>query len=277
MLPPCHTRRQRPRGRASGGRLCRRDMLKPRARTLASRWHSDTPRSRASTTPSATARTLRTTSRTTSRRGCGTKGAARLLSAHALRGDRPRLRRTGVGELDHDLTRQHDGEPLGERIIVTGRVLDEDGRPVPGDARRDLAGQRRRPLRHAVDTHAAPLDPNFSGAGAASPTTRAATGSSRSSPARIRGGTTPTPGGRPTSISRSSAAPSRRVSSPRCTFRTTRCSTFDPIFHSMRDEKARERLVQLVRSRADEPAWALGYRFDIVLRGRDSTPLRSRS
>jgi protocatechuate 3,4-dioxygenase, beta subunit len=35
-----------------------------------------------------------------------------------------------VGELDHDLTRQHEGEPLGERIIVTGRVLEEDGRPI---------------------------------------------------------------------------------------------------------------------------------------------------
>jgi protocatechuate 3,4-dioxygenase beta subunit len=36
-----------------------------------------------------------------------------------------------IGETDTDLTRQHAGEPLGERIIVTGRVLDEDARPVP--------------------------------------------------------------------------------------------------------------------------------------------------
>ena len=51
-----------------------------------------------------------------------------------------------VGPLDHDLTRQHAGEPLGERIIVTGRVLDGDGRPGAQLAGRDLAVQRRRPL-----------------------------------------------------------------------------------------------------------------------------------
>ena len=49
-----------------------------------------------------------------------------------------------VGELDHDLTRQHASEPLGERIIVSGRVLDGDGRPVPQHADRAVAGQRRR-------------------------------------------------------------------------------------------------------------------------------------
>ena len=58
----------------------------------------------------------------------------------------PRVRRGGLGPNDADLTRQHAGEPLGERIVVTGRVLDEDGRPVRGHARRDLAGERRRPL-----------------------------------------------------------------------------------------------------------------------------------
>src|SRR5690349_19138572 len=36
-----------------------------------------------------------------------------------------------IGETDHDLTRQHEGEPLGERIVVSGRVIDEDGRPLP--------------------------------------------------------------------------------------------------------------------------------------------------
>ena len=51
-----------------------------------------------------------------------------------------------IKEQDNDLTTQHTGEPLGERIIVHGRVLDEDGRPVPQNAGRDLAGQRRRPL-----------------------------------------------------------------------------------------------------------------------------------
>src|SRR5215467_7396359 len=70
-----------------------------------------------------------------------------------------------IDELDHDLTRQHPGEPLGERIIVTGRVLDGDGRPVR-DALVEIwqcnaAGR----YIHKVDQHPAPLDPNFTGAG----------------------------------------------------------------------------------------------------------------
>jgi protocatechuate 3,4-dioxygenase, beta subunit len=47
---------------------------------------------------------------------------------------------------------------------------------------------------------------------------------------------------------------------------------FDPIFNSVRDEKARERLVSTFDLGLTEPDWALGYRFDIVAGGRDSTP-----
>ena len=70
-----------------------------------------------------------------------------------------------IGDIDNDLTRQHDGEPLGERIIVAGRVLDEDGRPVSHTLvelwQCNAAGR----YRHARDTHPAPIDPNFSGGG----------------------------------------------------------------------------------------------------------------
>ena len=70
-----------------------------------------------------------------------------------------------LGETDNDLTRQHPAEPQGQRIIVAGRVLDEDGRPVR-DALIELwqanaAGR----YRHVKDEHPAPLDPNFTGAG----------------------------------------------------------------------------------------------------------------
>ena len=70
-----------------------------------------------------------------------------------------------VGELDNDLTRQHDGEPLGERIIVTGRVLDEDGRPIRGALVEIWQANAAGRYRHEVDQHPAPLDPNFTGAG----------------------------------------------------------------------------------------------------------------
>jgi protocatechuate 3,4-dioxygenase, beta subunit len=70
-----------------------------------------------------------------------------------------------VGELDHDLTRQHEGEPLGERIIVHGRVLDGDRRPVPNTLIELWQANAAGRYRHQVDVHPATLDRNFSGAG----------------------------------------------------------------------------------------------------------------
>ena len=70
-----------------------------------------------------------------------------------------------IGELDHDLTRQGNGEPLGERIIVTGRVLDEDGRPVPSSLVEVWQANAAGRYHHDGDQHPAPLDPNFTGAG----------------------------------------------------------------------------------------------------------------
>ena len=66
---------------------------------------------------------------------------------------------------DADLTRQHAGEPLGERIIVSGRVLDEDGRPVPNTLLEVWQANAAGRYVHVRDQHPAPLDPNFTGAG----------------------------------------------------------------------------------------------------------------
>jgi protocatechuate 3,4-dioxygenase beta subunit len=66
---------------------------------------------------------------------------------------------------DQDLTRQHGGEPIGERIIVGGRVLDEAGRPVPHTLVEIWQANAAGRYRHAVDQHHAPLDPNFTGCG----------------------------------------------------------------------------------------------------------------
>src|SRR5262245_38228073 len=70
-----------------------------------------------------------------------------------------------VGELDNDLTRQGEGEPQGERIIVSGRVLDADGRPVPETLVEVWQANAAGRYEHSVDQHPAPLDPNFHGAG----------------------------------------------------------------------------------------------------------------
>jgi protocatechuate 3,4-dioxygenase, beta subunit len=70
-----------------------------------------------------------------------------------------------VREGDNDLTAQHSGGPLGERIFVHGRVLDDDGRPVRGALVEIWQANAAGRYRHKVDGHDAPLDPNFSGAG----------------------------------------------------------------------------------------------------------------
>ena len=70
-----------------------------------------------------------------------------------------------VSELDYDLTRQHEGEPLGERIIVAGRVLDDTGKPIRNALVEVWQANSAGRYKHQVDQHPAPLDPNFSGAG----------------------------------------------------------------------------------------------------------------
>ncbi|HEY7381576.1 MAG TPA: hypothetical protein VH572_10215, partial [Gaiella sp.] len=70
-----------------------------------------------------------------------------------------------IGPLDHDLTRQFDGEPLGERIVVSGRVLGSDGKPLRGQLVEIWQANAAGRYRHEVDGHDAPLDPNFAGAG----------------------------------------------------------------------------------------------------------------
>src|SRR6185369_8406056 len=107
-----------------------------------------------------------------------------------------------VREYDHDLTIQGKGEPIGERIIVHGHVLDEDGRGVPNTLVELWQANACGRYVHVVDQHPAPLARN--------PTPKAITASSPSSPAPIPGAITTTPGVRPTSTSRCSAIPSSR-------------------------------------------------------------------
>src|SRR5215203_1417140 len=177
-----------------------------------------------------------------------------------------------VGEHDGDLTHQHTGEPLGERIIVTGRVVDEDSRPVPDTLVEIWQANAAGRYIHVVDQHPAPIDPNFSGAG------RVATDSE----GRYRF-TTIKPGAypwknhpnawRPAHIHFSLLGPSfltRLVT--QMYFPGDPLLPFDPIFNSIADERARNRLVARFDLETTEPEWALGYRSDIVLRGQDATP-----
>ena len=180
-----------------------------------------------------------------------------------------------LGPFDDDLTKNGaaGGEPLGERIIVTGRVMDEDGRPVPSTLieiwQTNAAGR----YIHKADQHDAPIDPNFFGAG------RCLTGAEgRYRFVTLRPGAYPwgnhANGWRPPHIHFSLFGPSfltRLVT--QMYFPGDPLLEIDPVFLGVPDRSARERLVAEFSLEVTEPDFALGYTFDIVLRGRRATPI----
>jgi len=174
---------------------------------------------------------------------------------------------------DHDLTKQHAGEPLGERIIVFGKVLDEAGRPVPDTLVEIWQANACGRYIHVVDQHPAPLDPNFTGAGR---TATDAEGNYRFvtiKPGAYPWGNHPN-AWRPAHIHFSlfgHSFLSRLVT--QMYFPGDPLFPFDPIFNSVPDEQARARMISAFDLDQTIPDWALAYRFDIVLRGRSQTPL----
>jgi protocatechuate 3,4-dioxygenase beta subunit len=174
-------------------------------------------------------------------------------------------------ETDGDLTRQHDEEPIGERVIVSGRVLGDDGRPVAGHLVEIWQANAAGRYRHETDTHDAPIDPNFSGAG------RAITDADgRYRFVTIKPGAYPWPNHanawRPNHIHFSvfgRAFTERLVT--QMYFPGDPLLAIDPIFQSVPSDAA-ARLVSTLDATLTEPNWALGYRFDIVVGGRNPTP-----
>jgi protocatechuate 3,4-dioxygenase beta subunit len=167
---------------------------------------------------------------------------------------------------DGDLTAHGDGPPVGERIIVTGRLLDEDGRAVPNALIEIWQANAAGRYRHEVDRHPAPLDPNFFGAGRALTDTE--------------GGyrfVTVKPGAYPWKNHPNAWRPAHihfsvfgRTFAQRLVtqmyFPGDPLFPYDPIFNSVRDPAARELLIATFDLETTEPEWALGYRFDVVLR-----------
>jgi protocatechuate 3,4-dioxygenase beta subunit len=183
----------------------------------------------------------------------------------------PAYGRAPVGELDNDLTRQHEGEPLGERIIVHGRVTDGDGRPVRGSLIEVWQANAAGRSTHHLDRHPAPLDSNFSGAG------RCLTDDEgRYRFVTVKPGAYPWKNHhnawRPAHISLFGEAFRSRLIT-QMYFPGDALFGQDPIFNSVRDEKAQQRLISSFDLEATVPEWALAYRFDIVLEGRRVTPM----
>jgi protocatechuate 3,4-dioxygenase beta subunit len=173
---------------------------------------------------------------------------------------------------DWDLTRQGNGEPIGERIVVTGRVLDGNGRPVPHTLVEVWQANSAGRYPHRRDTHNAPIDPNFFGAGR---TMTDAHGRYRF--ITIKPGEYPWRNHynawRPAHIHFSVFGPSfmtRLIT--QMYFPGDPLLEYDPMFMSIPDARARQRLVSTFEWEHTIPEQALGYRFDIVLRGRDETP-----
>jgi len=176
---------------------------------------------------------------------------------------------------DDDLTAQASAPPQGERILVAGRVSDQDGRPVADTLIEIWQANAAGRYRHDRDQHDAPLDPNFGGAGRC---VTDAEGNYRF--ATIRPGAYPwknhANAWRPAHIHLSLFGPcfaTRLVT--QMYFPGDPLFAFDPIFNAVPDPAARERLVARFDLAITEPERALGYRFDIVLRGRAATPLEA--
>ena len=177
---------------------------------------------------------------------------------------------------DQDLTMQHAGEPLGERIIVRGRVVDGDGRAVSNSLIEIWQANAAGRYAHARDNHPAPLDPNFTG-----------TGRTFTDEDGFYSFVTIKPGAYPWRNHENAWRPAHIHFSLFGPAFVTRLITqmyfpgdplfaYDPILQSIPDEKARQRLVSKFDLETTKPEWALGYRFDIVLRGREATPFEER-
>jgi protocatechuate 3,4-dioxygenase, beta subunit len=178
---------------------------------------------------------------------------------------------------DADLTRNAGtgGEAIGQRIIVSGRVLDDRGTPVPNTLVEVWQANAAGRYIHRNDQWPGPLDPNFLGIGRCLAdewgvyrflTVRPGVYPWKNHPNAWR----------PAHIHFSLFGPSlvsRLVT--QMYFPDDPVFPYDPIFHAIPNEAARARLISRYDHDLTEPEWALGYRWDIVLRGPDATPFES--
>ncbi|MEN2738410.1 protocatechuate 3,4-dioxygenase subunit beta [Microbacterium sp. X-17] len=183
----------------------------------------------------------------------------------------PAFGQRDVAPLESDLTLQHAGEPQGQRITVSGRLLDTWGRPLPRQLIEIWQANAAGRYIHQRDQHPAPLDPNFTGAG------RAITDDG--------GGyrfTTIKPGAYPWKNHANAWRPAHihfSVFGPSFTQRLVTQMYFpddvlfplDPIYNTIRRQKDRDRLISRYDHDLTAPEFSMGYRFDIVVDGPDAT------
>lgn len=183
-----------------------------------------------------------------------------------------------IGELDNDLLRNFakEGSPVGERIIVHGRVLDENGRGVSGALVEVWQANAAGRYRHKKETYLAPLDPNFGGCG------RMITAEDGSYRFRtVRPGAYPWPNGvndwRPAHIHFSifgHGFAQRLIT--QMYFEGDPMIWNCPIVTTIPDRRAIEQLIAPLDMANTIPMDARAFKFDIVLRGRRSTMFDNR-
>ena len=183
-----------------------------------------------------------------------------------------------IGLLDNDLIRNYakSGDPIGERIIVHGRVLDEFGRPVPRTLVEFWQANAAGRYRHKKDTYLAPVDPNFGGCG------RTITDDDGYYYFRtVKPGPYPwrnyINSWRPAHIHFSvfgSGFVQRLIT--QMYFEGDPLIPICPIVNVIPDKAAVDRLIAPLDMNAQVPMDSLCYRFDIVLRGSRSTLFENR-
>jgi protocatechuate 3,4-dioxygenase beta subunit len=183
-----------------------------------------------------------------------------------------------IRPLDNDLTRNAviNGEPIGERIIVVGKVLDESGRAIPNALIEVWQANACGRYIHKRDQHDAPLDPNFLGAG------RVLT--DENGDYRF---TTIRPGAYPWRNHENAWRPAHIHFSvfgrnflqrlvTQMYFPGDPLMPLDPIFNGSPDENGRNRLISSYAHDITTPEWALGFRFNIVVCGPRETPFETK-
>ena len=195
------------------------------------------------------------------------------LAAGATERSGPRFGDLRVDPAEADLTRGHGAAPLGERIVVGGQLLDGDGRPIRHQLVELWQANAAGRYAHEADQHDAPLDPHFTGAGRALTDDEGRWSFTTVKPGAYPWGNHPN-AWRPAHLHLSvfgRCFTERLVT--QAYFPGDPLLAFDPILHSIRDERARARLVATFDWGTTTEGWALGYRFDIVVGGHLATPL----
>ncbi len=179
-----------------------------------------------------------------------------------------------VDPIETDLTIQDGGQPIGERMTLHGRLLDGDGHPVRRQLLEIWQANAAGRYVHKGDQHLAPIDPHFTGVG------RCLTDQE----GRYTF-TTIKPGPYPWRNHHNAWRPAHIHFSLFGTDFTQRMITqmyfpgdplfaLDPIYQSITDQKARDRLVATYDHDLSSHEWSMGYRWDIVLTGRHATPMQ---